>query len=76
MAETELSRPVRPAAKPLPLPTTIKRLSKSLGSDPKRTFKVSTHDLYALLVTLQGKNVDQEQIDRVRKAFPVLWDDA
>ena len=73
--ENELSQPVRPVAKPLPFQTTIKRLSKSLSSNPKHTFKVSTHDLYALLVTLQGKNVEQEHIDRVRKAFPVLWDD-
>ena len=73
--ENELSRPVRPAAKPLPLQKTIKHLSKSLSSDPKRTFKVNTQDLYALLVTLQGKNVDQKDIDRVRHAFPVLWDD-
>lgn len=71
--ENELSRPVRPVAKPLPFQTTLKRLSKSMSSDPKHTFKVNTHDLYALLVTLRGKNVDQEHIDRVRKAFPVLW---
>ncbi len=74
--ENELSRPVRPVAKPLPLQRTIKHLSKSLNSDPKRTFKVSTHDLYALLVTLQGKNVDQKDIDRVRNAFPMLWNDS
>ncbi len=73
--ENELSQPVRPVAKPLPLPTTIKRLSKTLNSDSKRTFKVNTHDLYALLVTLHGKNVEQEHIERVRKAFPILWDD-
>ncbi len=74
--EKELSRPVRPVAKPLPLQKTIKHLSKSVNSDPKQTFKVSTQDLYALLVTLQGKNVDQKDIDRVRKAFPILWNDS
>ena len=73
--ENELSKPVRPVAKPLPYQTTLKRLSQSLSSEPQRTFKVSAHDLYALLVTLRGKNVEQEHIDRVRKAFPVLWDD-
>lgn len=73
--ENELSRPVLRVTKPLPIHSTIKHLSKSLTSDPKRTFKVNSQDLYALLVTLQGKNVDQEQIDRVRKAFPVLWKD-
>ena len=73
--ENEISHPVRSVAKPLPLPKTIKHLSKSLNADPKRTFKVSTHDLYALLITLRGKDVGQEDIDRARNAFPVLWDD-
>ena len=73
--ENELSRPVLRVTKPLPIHSTIKHLSKSMRSHPKRTFKVNSHDLYALLVTLQGKNVDQEQIDRVRKAFPILWKD-
>jgi ParB-like chromosome segregation protein Spo0J len=73
--QKELSQPVRTMAKPLPFQTTLKRLSNSLNTDPKRTFKVNTQDLYALLVLLRGKNVDQEQIDRVRKAFPIMWDD-
>ncbi len=71
----ELSRPVLAVAKPLPFRKTIKHLSKSMRSDPKLTFKVNTQDLYALIVTLRGKNVDQEDIDRVRNAFPILWDD-
>lgn len=74
--ESELSQPQRPAHKPLPMHATINRLSKNLGSDQNRTFHISTQDLYALLVTLRGKNVDQEIIERVRKAFPVLWDDS
>ncbi|MGR8934045.1 MAG: ParB/RepB/Spo0J family partition protein [Gammaproteobacteria bacterium] len=73
--ENELTQPVQPVAKPLPYQATIKRLSQSLQSDPKRTFKVNTQDIYALLVTLRGKNVEPELIERVRKAFPILWDD-
>jgi ParB-like chromosome segregation protein Spo0J len=73
--EKELSQRVPPAPKPLPFQATIKRLSSSISADPKRTFKVSTEDLYALVLTLRGKNVDQENIDRVRKAFPILWDE-
>ncbi|WP_305909006.1 ParB N-terminal domain-containing protein [Methylomarinum sp. Ch1-1] len=73
--ENELSRPAKVVAKPLPMQTTIKRLSKSLESEPKRTLQVDTHDLYSLLVTLRGKNVDQAHIDRVRKVFPMLWDE-
>lgn len=73
--EAELSRAPQPVAKPLPMQSTLKRLSKSLSTEPKRTFNVSTQDIYALLVTLRGKNVEQADIQRVRKAFPVLWDD-
>ena len=73
--EKELSQPAQRVVKPLPLPKTIKRLSKVVSSEPKRSYKVSNHDIYALLVTLRGKDVDQEQIDRAKKAFPMLWDD-
>ena len=73
--ENELSQPVKSAIKPLPMHKTIKHLSKSLSSTPKRTFKVNTEDIYSLLITLQGKNVDQKDIERVRKAFPILWDE-
>ena len=73
--ESELSRPALPALKPLPFQATIKRLSSVMNADPKRTFKISTEDLYALVLTLRGKNVDPKNIDRVRKAFPILWDD-
>jgi len=73
--EQELSQPVKAKVKPLPMQKTIKQLSKSLDADPKRQFNVSTQDLYALLLTLRGKDVEQEEIDRAKKAFPVLWDD-
>lgn len=73
--ENELEQPVRPVAKPLAYHTTLKRLSKSLSSEPNRAFQVTSHDLYALLVTLRGKNVEQEHIDRARQAFPMLWVD-
>lgn len=73
--ESELTQPARPAAKPLPLQKTIKQLSKSLETKPKSSLTVSTQDLYALLVTLRGKDVEQQDIDRVRNAFPMLWDD-
>ncbi len=73
--EKELLQPVKRVVKPLPMQSTINRLSKSLKDKPKRNLKISSHDLYALLVTLQGKKVEQEQIDCVRKAFPMLWED-
>ncbi len=73
--EDELTQPTQTVAKPLPLQKTIKQLSKSLKSTPKQTLKINTHDVYSLLVTLRGKEVDQQDIDRVRKAFPMLWDE-
>lgn len=74
--EDELAKPAtRAPSKPLPFQKTLKRLSVSMKDAPKQTFKVNTQDLYSLLVTLRGKNVEQEDLDRVRKAFPVLWDD-
>lgn len=73
--EFELTQSIRSVAKPLPIQKTIKHLSKSLNSNSKRTFKVNTQDIYALLITLQGKNASQEDINRVRHAFPILWDD-
>lgn len=72
--ENELARPVRPSPKPLPMHKTIKRLSKTLETT-HRTFEVDNRDLYALLVTLRGKDVEDEHLDRVRKAFPILWDE-
>ncbi len=70
----ELTQPTRSVAKPLPIQKTIKHLSKSLNSEPKRTFKVNTQDIYSLLITLQGKNASEEDIIRVKNAFPILWD--
>lgn len=72
--DNELSQPAKPTSKPLPMQKTIKHLSKSLSTDSKRSFKVTAQDIHALLVTLQGKNVDQKDIDRARNAFPVLWE--
>lgn len=73
--DSELLQPTRSTAKPLPLKSAIRRLSKHMTAEPKRTFTISTRDLYALIITLRGKNVEQEHLDRVRKVLPVLWDD-
>lgn len=75
--ENELSQSTaRPAAKPLPMHKTIKHLSKSLNTNKKQTFKISTQDLYALLVTLRGKDVEEQDIERARQAFPMLWEES
>jgi ParB-like chromosome segregation protein Spo0J len=72
--EKELTRPAaRPQPKPLPLQKTIKYLSKSLESAPEQSFNVNTQDIYSLLVTLRGKDVPEQDLNRVQKAFPMLW---
>lgn len=72
--ENELNRPSAPnQPKPLPLQKTIKHLSKSLQSAPQQNIAVNTKDLYALLVTLRGKDVPEQELERAKKAFPMLW---
>lgn len=73
--EQELAVNNKPLPKALPLGSTIKRLGKAVSLEPERTFTLSTGDLYSLLVALRGRNVEQDHLDRLRKAVPILWDD-
>ncbi len=75
LIQAALAQPNKPKAKPLPMHSTIKRLTKNLDHQPERTFTVNTQDLHALLVTLRGKDVEPEVLERTRNAFPVLWED-
>lgn len=73
--DSELRAPAKPFAKPLPFRSAIKRLNNSIAAEPKRTFTLNAADLHALVLTLRGKNVEPEHLERVRKALPILWDD-
>ncbi|WP_150047543.1 MULTISPECIES: ParB/RepB/Spo0J family partition protein [Methylomonas] len=74
--ESELSQPMpAAAARPLRYKDSLKRLSDTIKKQPKRTYKISAADLYALLVTLRSKSVDADSLARARQAFPMLWDD-
>ncbi len=73
--DSELAQPTKNMPKPLPFRATIKRLSRSIAAEPKRKFTLTTADVYALVVTLRGKDVDPEHLERVRKALPILWED-
>ena len=73
--DSELAKPSATVPKPLPFRSTMKRLSRSVTEEPDRRFTIDTADLYALVVTLRGKNVEPEHVDRVRKALPILWED-
>jgi ParB-like chromosome segregation protein Spo0J len=72
--EQELTSPTQATPKPLPFQSTLKRLSASIQSAPEQPLQVTTGDLYALLITLRGKNVAQADLDRARKVFPMLWE--
>ncbi len=72
--EAELSKPAQAMPKPLPFQSTLKRLSASIKSAPEQSLQVTTGDLYALLITLRGKNVAQADLERARKVFPMLWE--
>lgn len=76
LIDQALQEPRRTVVKPLPFGATLKRLKKSLDEDASsRTYTIDTRDLYALIVALQGRGVDDEHLERVRRAFPVLWGD-
>jgi ParB family transcriptional regulator, chromosome partitioning protein len=52
----------------------IVSFSKSAAEKPRQTLTVEIEDLLALIVTLQGKEIREEYIERVKKAFPGLVD--
>ena len=60
--------------KPLTFKSAIARFSKTMEEKPRRLFTVAVEDMLALVLALQGKNVKEEHIERVRKAFPGLVD--
>jgi ParB family transcriptional regulator, chromosome partitioning protein len=73
--EEELSKAPEKVFRPLTFRSAISRLSKVAASQPKRTFTLDVRDLYSLILTLQGKRLEPEHIERVRKSLPELMDD-
>ena len=70
----ELSQPHVRAARPLTFKSAIGRLSKAIETKQRKTFTVDISDLYALILTLQGKNYGKEHLERVKKSFSMLMD--
>ncbi|MCU0609485.1 MAG: ParB/RepB/Spo0J family partition protein [Chitinispirillaceae bacterium] len=71
----ELSRAKKRPDRPLTFRTAISRVSRVMEAKKVPSFKIDIRDLYALIVTLQGKNVEKEHLDRIRKVFPLLLED-
>jgi ParB family transcriptional regulator, chromosome partitioning protein len=58
--------------KPVSFKSAIVRFSKAADEKPHQTLTVEIEDILALVVTLQGKNFNEEHIERIKKAFPGL----
>lgn len=71
--EGELAEPKIRRMKPLPFKYAISRISKIMEAQPAYTVTLDINDLYSLLITLQGRNVDQQHIERLKKAVPILY---
>lgn len=63
----------KPAKKPLTVHAATRNLAKHLKTGNGAQYTVDSHDLYALLLVLRGKDVEDEHVDRVKRRFPVLF---
>ena len=72
--ETEMAKSREKTVRPLTFKSAIGRLSKAIESKKEQTFTLDISDLYALVLTLQGKNCEKQHVDRVRKVLPVLME--
>ena len=58
--------------KPLTFKKVLGAFSNELKHDKKRTYSLTTEDLYSFVTVLQGKNLDQEHVSRIKMIFPGL----
>ncbi len=63
----------RPAKKPLTVHAATRNLTKHIKQGNGATFTIDSHDLFALLQVLRGKNIEDEHLERARERFPVLF---
>ena len=61
--------------RPLTFRSALGRLTKAMEMKEVRTFTLDIKDLYALLHTLQGKKIDEEDVRRIKKSVPVLFEE-
>lgn len=63
-----------PKKRPLTFKGAKKRLSEVAKANPRATYRVRSGDLMSLLLVLEGKQFDDEHLERVRSCFPGLLD--
>lgn len=70
--EEELSKSQARVIKPLSFRSVVGHFSKMAETAPKKILTVTVQDLCSLIVALQGKNYGDDDLKRVRHAFPEL----
>jgi hypothetical protein len=70
--EKALAKAHEHKVRPLTFRSAIGHIAKVIEEKPSQTFTIHAEDLYALMVTLQGKNYTPEHLERIKKAFPGL----
>jgi len=70
--EKALAKAHERTVRPLTFRSAIGHIAKVIEEKPSQTFTIQAEDLYALMVTLQGKNYKPEHLERVKNAFPGL----
>ena len=70
--EAALSKAHEHKFRPLTFRSAIGNISKVIKEKPQHHYTVKAEDLYALMVTLQGKNYTAKHLEHVRAAFPGL----
>lgn len=61
--------------RPITMQKAVKRLAACAEKQPKTRYSVTHADLLALLSVLKGRTYSDEQLERVRSAFPALMEE-
>jgi ParB-like chromosome segregation protein Spo0J len=73
--EKGLAQAAEHKTRPLTFRAAIGTISRIVKDQPEQTYTVKAGDILSLLVTLQGKKFNAEDIQRVKSAFPYLLSD-
>jgi len=73
--QSGLAKAAERKVRPLTFKTAIGRISKVVQKQPQKVYTVEGEDILALMKTLQGKDFAQDDLDRVKKAFPGLMEE-
>jgi polyhydroxyalkanoate synthesis regulator phasin len=73
--EKGLARAAEQKVRPLTFKSAIGKISNIIKEKPSQTYTIAADDLLALVVTLQGKNYNEEHVERLKRAFPGLLEE-